>query len=181
MVPWDSDHLAVALEYWHPRQKSTPRAYFEKTILTDYKNELLLSLCKLLADHSYWNIENRGILDTKQLMEYPIQDLQDLGNWSLGNIKVILIGLFEAQSCLKNAMYGGEAAIIKQTNQELTRLANLAQADKASRLEIKLHKATLKGINKKRNTRYMERICQLDMIYFGGIKFFIAMYNQKNR
>ena len=159
MVPWDSDHLAVSLESWQPRQRSTPRAYFDKAILTEYKNELLLSLCKFLAEHSYWNIENRGILDTKQLMDYPVQDLQDLGNWSLGSIKAILIGLFEAQSCLKNAMHGGEATIIKRTNQELTRLANLAQADKATRLEIKLHKATMKRINKERNKRYMEKIC----------------------
>ena len=55
-----------------------------------------------------------------------MHDLQDMGNWSLDSIKAILVGLFEAQSCLKNAMHGGEAAIIKKTNQELTRLANLA-------------------------------------------------------
>ena len=138
MIPWDSDHLAVAMESRHLRQKSTPRAYFEKTILTNYKEELLQSLRKLLADYSYWNIKNEGILETKHLMEFPIQDLQDLGNWSLWNIKLILTGLFEAQSCLKNAICGQEAATIKQTNQELSRLANLAHADKASRLEMKL-------------------------------------------
>ena len=70
-----------------------------------------------------------------------------------------------------------EATAIKKA--KLSRFANQSQLNRAESLEFKLHKATLKGINKDRHKRFVEKICQPDMIYSGGIKFFIGMYNQK--
>ena len=75
---------------------------------------------------------------------------------------------------------GEEVTAIRKANQGLAALANQSQMSRAERLDFKLHKATLKSINKARSKRFLEKICQPEMIYSSGIRFFVNIYNQKN-